>query len=313
MKRLYHVCITSHNEVMFRDEEDYLRGINSLAIICVRQDVKVLSFSFQSDHVHLDAFLDDPGVFVKAYRNSYTHYFNRKYSRKGCLGESSYFAMEVRGLRHTLAVESYIIRNAVHHGLSPTPFGYPFNSSKCYFSKEIGHSFLAGIDFSKYRKGCFLPPNRRVEGTMTINPQGMIAVEQFVEIQIVEHHFGSARAYQYYMGRLSSEEWAAEQREDPDGDAPIGLADIERVGGKTLERMLRNEKSRTDVRKISDMELCGLIDDECRSRFNVASYACLPRARKIEIFRRFQSPSAFRKYGHVSEKQLSRCLALEIV
>ena len=37
MRKTFHISLSSHNEVMFRDEADLIRGFNSLALATVSQ------------------------------------------------------------------------------------------------------------------------------------------------------------------------------------------------------------------------------------------------------------------------------------
>lgn len=152
MVRTYHICVSSHKEVLFRCKEDYFWMMNTLAVTAFKTHTIVIAFSFMSDHIHLVVITQDAAEFVRILRSSYAKYFNLKYGRRGQLGERHFFKIELKGLYHTLAAVNYVLRNAVHHGVTSTPFEYPYNSANCYFRKELGH--LSAFDFpadSSYR------------------------------------------------------------------------------------------------------------------------------------------------------------------
>ena len=107
MKRTFHLCLSSSDEVMFRDEEDYNRGFNTFALALYKTDSTGLVESFMTNHVHKLVQTADPNMFMGAFRMPYTKYFNRKYARSGALGESRHFSLEIRGLHHHLAFLSY--------------------------------------------------------------------------------------------------------------------------------------------------------------------------------------------------------------
>ena len=46
--------------------------------------------------------------------------------------------MEITGLHHHLAAMTYVLRNALHHGLVPIPYAYPHCSVNAIFRKEMG-------------------------------------------------------------------------------------------------------------------------------------------------------------------------------
>ncbi|MBQ0043658.1 MAG: hypothetical protein KBT05_01395 [Bacteroidales bacterium] len=303
MKKQYHICITSHEEVMFRNEEDYLRGINSLALTCIQMQDKVCTFSFQTDHIHFDLISDRPGEFVRQFRNRYAMYFNKKYNRKGPLGKHLYFISELEGARHVEAAESYILRNAVHHGIASSPFGYPFNSSTCYFEKDLCHFYLGSVDFSKYKKGLFLPHNRKFPKSYLLNPQGMIDPKHFVEVKLVEKFFGTPRGYLFCMTRLSSEEWEKSQAKDENGKDAITLKIIEHSFTDRLDILYENEKGR-NVNSCSDMDVCRIIDTKYLRKYSCNSYAQLSRSQKEAI-----KDELLTKKG-TTKIQIYRCLAL---
>ena len=68
MKRTFHICLSSHDEVMFRDEDDYNRGFNTFALALYKTDSIGLVESFMSDHVHMLVQTEDPDRFIGAYR-----------------------------------------------------------------------------------------------------------------------------------------------------------------------------------------------------------------------------------------------------
>ena len=46
MRKTFHISLSSHNEVMFRDEADLIRGFNSLALAIMETDSRLLADGF---------------------------------------------------------------------------------------------------------------------------------------------------------------------------------------------------------------------------------------------------------------------------
>lgn len=52
MKKIYHLCLSSHREVLFRDEEDFTIGFNYLAEAAFYTESRLLADGFMSTHWH---------------------------------------------------------------------------------------------------------------------------------------------------------------------------------------------------------------------------------------------------------------------
>ena len=64
MKESYSICFTSHDEVMFRDEEDHGTFINVMAIEAYRTGSEILCDAEMSNHTHINALTNCPTVFA---------------------------------------------------------------------------------------------------------------------------------------------------------------------------------------------------------------------------------------------------------
>ena len=114
MKGTYHICLSSHQEVLFRSEVDLIIGFNYLAVTALETDSALLADGFLSTHHHEVARTDDPRTLARRSRYAYTRYFNAKYHRRGSLGEKECFILHVDGLYHTQALLNYVIRQGLH-------------------------------------------------------------------------------------------------------------------------------------------------------------------------------------------------------
>lgn len=288
MKKTYHLCLSAGDEVLFRDEEDYNRGFNCFALALYKTGSTGLVESFQSTHSHKMIQTEDHLEFMYTMRQSYSKYFNHKYQRHGRVGEKLHFHMEVVGLHHHLAAMTYVLRNALHHGVVPIPYAYPHCSVNAIFQKEMGkrptERLLAEKHFYRFigRKAEW-PSNYRMNENMYATP----------------------RAFNYYMSRKSGEEWEKEQEKDRLETEPVRLEAIEYgIRDQPLEKMLIYESGRSDYRKISDIDLCTEIDRNIVPRYGKVSVYHLSRTEKQQI-----AEFLYRQY-HIGEAQIRRCLAI---
>lgn len=304
MKRTYHLCLSAGDEVMFRDLEDYNRGFNCFALALYKTDSTGLVESFMSTHVHKLVQTHDPKEFMFNFRNPYSKYFNRKYGRSGRLGEKMHFTLEAVGHHHTIAAASYILRNALHHGVAPLPYAYPHCSANAIFRKEMGKFHKDRMITTKsYSK--FIGRHAEYPDSYKMSESGVFTRESVLDIPQMEALYGTPRAYNFYMSRKSSKEWEAEQQKDANELPPISLSSIERgVNLHEESQMIVYESGKADYRKISDIDLCTELDLLAQNRYGRQSTYQLTTKEKLMI-----AEDLYRN-RHLSESQIRRCLIL---
>lgn len=305
MKRSFHLCLSAHNEVMFRDEEDYNKGFNTFALALYRTNSTGLVESFMSNHVHFLIQSESPGDFMGAFRMPYAKYFNHKYSRSGKLGEIKHFSLEITGIHHHLVAISYILRNALHHGVAPIPYAYPHSSANVIFQKDMGKSPISDL---LPRESFYRYIGRRLQcpDSYKMSTSGLFLRESVLDIPQVENIFMTPRTFDYYMSRRTSEDWINEQSKDGNDSPPITLDSIEsQTYMSNSKQMLINEGGRLDYKKITDIELCTEIDRIIQNDFGKQSVYLLSPAEKRDI------SDLMRKLYYPSSEQLDRCLAVD--
>lgn len=304
MKKTYHLCLSAGDEIMFRDLDDYHRGFNCFAIALYKTDSTGLVESFMSNHFHLVIQTENPKDFMYNMRQPYSKYFNHKYGRSGILGEDRHFQIEISGLHHHLAAMSYTLRNALHHGIAPIPYAYPHSSANVIFRKEMGKTsaerLLPEKSYYKYIGKRAVYPSR-----YKMSESGLFLRETVLDVAQVENMYATPRAFDYYMGRKTNEQWQQEQAKDGNGAAPVRLEDIEQgITQDSLDKMLVFENGRADYRSMSDIGLCAVIDHHMLPSGGKTSVYQLTSGEKKQIAERLH-----REY-HAKEVQIRRCLVM---
>ena len=302
MKKTFHLCLSAGDEVMFRDLEDYYRGFNSFALALFKTDSTGLVEAFMATHTHQLIQTAKPNDFMHDFRLSYAMYFNHKYQRKGSLGESQHFTLEIVGHHHLLAAASYALRNPVHHGVTSTPYAYEHCSANAIFRREMG-KFHDPVLLPAKRFARFVGKRAECPSWYKMTESGVFTRESVLDIPQVESRYGTSRAFNFYMSRKSSEEWEAEQRRDENDVPPVNLLNIERgVNMHDITKMSVFESGKADYRRISDIELCTELDSIARNRYGRHSVYQMTLNEKQEI-----AEYLFR-VRHLSETQIRRCL-----
>jgi len=302
MKESYHICFTSHDEVMFRNPEDHGTILNLLALQCYSKDTELLVDAEMSTHVHLNVFSDAPMHYARSTRMSYTKYFNHKYGRKGRFGEKYTFVLKVEGFYHQMTLQNYVLRNGLHHCAAPTAFGYPYCAVRELFAQDIGMSVETAVQMSRSEIATYLPCHAEFPDEYRMNASGIFVRDSFMELRRAEQFYVTPRNYLYQMNRLTDDKWLKEQLEDHTG-RPLTLADIENADEKTITQMLNNESGRNYNRhRMQDPDVCALIDNDLILPFGATSVYQLTGSQKTRIARQLYFEF------HLPEHQIRRCL-----
>lgn len=302
MKESYHICFTSHDEVMFRDEEDHGVFVNLMALRAFATDTEILADAEMSTHVHADIFTENPSPFAGTLRMSYTKYFNGKYGRKGRMGQKYTFSLKIDGYYHQQVALSYILRNGLHHGAAPTALGYPYCSVREMFAKDIGLSSEKAAPLSRSQMAAFLPRYSEFPDHWQMNADGILLRSSFLELRRAEQYYGSARNYLYQMNRLTDESWKQDQIQDGTGQ-PVTLSMLERADEQTIAQMLNNEHGRNfQHSRLQDPDVCRLIDNELLPSLGVRSVYLLTENQRQRL-----SMQLLHEF-HLPEHQIRRCL-----
>lgn len=323
MKETYHLCLSSHDEVMFRSEQDLIIGFNYLAYSALETDSILLADGFLSTHHHEVAVTDNPAYLAKRNRYAYTRYFNAKYHRKGSLGERAYFILKVEGLYHTQALMNYVIRQGLHHGIASTPFEYPHCSANAYFRKELGKDYRPVLIDDRNRHS-FIPYNTHLPLKYRMAKNGLILREDIEDTGYVEHVYVSARNFLFQMNRISDGKDIQEQEKENSTPA-ITLASVEKgVPAFDPSKALIYEQGRVNRNRMTDIQLCTIIDNLILpSRYfrtgEESSVYLLPERKRADIANSLLQESRAVQYlkcdsvfseKTVTEDQIRRCLCL---
>lgn len=303
MKESYHICFTSHDEVLFRDHEDHGMFVNLMALRGFAHKTEILVDAEMSTHVHLNVFTDCPQKFSAKLRMSYTRYFNKKYDRKGRFGQKYTYVQKVQGHVHQMVLENYINRNGLHHNAAATAFGYRYCSVRDLFVEDLCFQTERTVPMSRHEIAALLPRHAEFPDHYQMNESGVFTRKSFMELRRAEQFYGSPRNYLYQMNRLTDESWTREQLQDQTGK-PLTLSDIEHTNEHSIAQMLKNESGRNFTRsRLQDLDVCHLIDKEVLPGYGAPSVYHLTDGQKQRIAR------LLRYDFHLPDHQIRRCLA----
>ena len=174
---IYHVCTDGlSREIMFRDDSDYISGMNDIPICSLVTAIEVYCFCLMSNHVHfiLNGTEYECMEFIRKYKRLRSLRTRVRYGNKRVDDTPGISVKILDDAEYQMSAISYVIRNPLAAGLKMAPWHYPWSSSFLYFSQ--------GYDLSGYRKvselGCkefretlktrLTVPDNYLEGHMSI-------------------------------------------------------------------------------------------------------------------------------------------------
>ena len=307
MKKFYHICLTAHSEVLLRSPEDVALTTNLTALAAYRTGTEILVDSQMSTHLHENVLSDDPGRFAASQSISLTKAFNCRHGRQGKLFDDKPYIVQIEGPQHMQMALNYSLRQGLHHGQSETAFSYPWSTCNEIFPLERGVARKPAAYVSRPELRCFFPKNADFPDSWQADSNGILLRRSFEQIPLVENWYGTSRNYSFSMMRKTSEEWLSQQGKDETDGPVVTLTLLEKgYSPEEIAAMLSSEESgKFFRRRTSDMELCELIDKQLLGRFRVSSvYSLSPRQKQM------LSDELRHDLGILSEKQISRCLAM---
>lgn len=314
MRKTVHFCLASHDEVLFRSEDDYNYAFNCLALASLQTESRLLGESFMSDHYHACIQTDSLYELIKQTRYAYTRRFNAKYHRLGRLGEMGAFSLELDGIRHITTALSYVFRQGLHHGFCTTAYEYQHSSINCIFRKELGKEKDYAL-ISSWLRYKYLPDGVKLPDGYRMSSSGLILREDIVDSKYVEELFITPKAFQYYMTRMSDNSWIREQKEEDPNRKPITLGLIEKATKLNQEELIRNEFGKVNRSMMTDTKLCQLIDQKIVPEYKADSIYEISVNKRKEIadnlLKRYNLRFSNGEHEFVTDQQLVRCLALK--
>ena len=265
-------------ELLFRDEEDYIYGINTLALILLQfPEVVVYAFTLMSNHVHL--LLGGPKEQCEAFYDAVMHrlslWLKRKYGLSGVVpyGKGNRETVTVRGLEHFIIEVLYLLRNPFKAKIC-YPGDYPWSSAGMYFSKRGLQAGRKASTFTVRELRRVLKTNIRVPGNWEITESGMI-IPQFVNWKVVEKAFENDEST--FLKRLME---PVEARHNQLSGLPMEL-------------------------KFSDQEIAARVQAICQNELNVKDHRQLPVKELLRLCRTLSV-----RFG-TSAEQLQRVLGVD--
>lgn len=191
MKGYYHV--SSHglerNDI-FKSREDFIQGMNDVAICVLGYDVLILCFCLMSNHFHflLYGTLEECRRFSEEYKRRCGIRMRNSGDVKG-LKDVEVRLHRIDDLRYLENVIGYILRNPMAAGIKVLPYLYPWSSASLYFNPQIIIGGEVLNEMSERKRFRILKSRTSVPDNYMVDSNGMILPSCYVDYAAVEKIF----------------------------------------------------------------------------------------------------------------------------
>ena len=190
-KKGVYLFTTDHLErmLLFRDEEDFILGVNTIALATLKYPAKVLCYTLMDNHIHLllCGRYEDCRSFFAWVLHRLAWNLEEKYGVAGILKYQASDVQAVTGRDMLLNEICYLLRNGYKARIA-SPCSYPWAPFECYFNPYL--HLLHGTPMPGVRTA------RRQFGTHVKIPsdwehdKGRILNKCFVDYRTVEQKIG---------------------------------------------------------------------------------------------------------------------------
>jgi len=238
----YHVMLRGiDRQVIFRDEEDYLRFLKVLSECKQLCGFELFAYCLMPNHIHLLLRVrSEPlDLVFRRLGSRFVYWYNLKYERVGHLFQDRYRSEPVEDDAYFLTVLRYILQNPMKGGLEGAPGSWPYSSYGCYKGEEdflTDTAFARGFFASSSALLAYLN-QKNEDRSMDIRPPAVrISDEKAAEIAIKTTCCPTPDAFRK-LDKHIQREYAIQLRH-----ANLSIAQISRVTGMPATTVARITK-----------------------------------------------------------------------
>ena len=188
----FHVYTKGLEEnLLFRCQDDFVAGMNLLAVTVFGCDVVMMAFVLMSNHFHfvLDAEQEQAEEFVRLYKCYIARYLRFKYGDVKFLRRLKTSVVQIddadEGLKRLIA---YVLNNPVKAGINCVPQDYRVDAVRL-------------DDFSVRMLRNLLHSKKRLPNHWRMTSLGYVIPQSYVDSSAVERIYGRSRSFEFFLSR----------------------------------------------------------------------------------------------------------------
>lgn len=276
---IWHLCTPGEFVgVIFKDRDDYVFGMNLVALCAANfsPQLKILTFQIMSNHLHFVIECEEPviGEFFAFLKKRLQRYL----ANSGYLGSLSGFTpnyFRINDLKYFQNVIVYVNRNGYLVDRQSTPLTYEWGANRFFFNKFTHNELVVNVGqlSLEKRRAMFKSRNFEIPADYIVT-QGYISPLSYCHITLAESFFKDANHY-FHLSSRQIESYSSIAKE---------------LGDKVT---------------YTDYEIYSAIMSLCIRRYEVKNPSLLDKDAKIEVAKIMHFDY------NASNKQIKRVLRLD--
>lgn len=234
---------------IFHDNEDFISGMNSMAIGLLNRKIRLLAFCLMDNHVHfiMHATDDDAKDFMSFYKKMLSRHLKTKY---GIMGSLYYAKTGIRTIEDDRSLKiaiAYCLRNPFAAGMENDPVEYRWSSARYYYgSIPEGLSRIDSLSIreqrSRFRTRAKIPADYMYDQNGMIHP---LCYTQCGEVKKLFYNEGN---FIHYLFKRVEKEVGEENVSNPAVRDSVVLKGLQRLlaqsGATSLYELTNTERIR---------------------------------------------------------------------
>ncbi len=189
---------------MFKDNTDFIAGINRTGICAIASGVKIVSFVLMDNHVHfvLQGTMPSCKEFIVRFKNLTGRHISSRYGIKRYIHNLSAKIMKIDTPDRLISTIAYIDRNPIVAGWKRMPDEYMWGTGRFMFRDNNNPNNYRKLNsFSLREQNIMLGTHLQLPQDWLIDEHCMINPRCFVDISFLEKLFRTPGRYLYYLSK----------------------------------------------------------------------------------------------------------------
>ena len=203
----FHICTDgSKLPWMFRDDEDFIAGVNRIGICKFLVGIEVICFILMDTHIHIVLYGDilQCKEFINLYKRLTGICIKQKYEIHEHLKDIPVEIIPIRDEEALLNTIAYIDRNSIVGGYKFLATEYPWGTGKLIFrdpaSTTDGQTRKLS-ELNRREQWSLLKSRVDLPQDWMIDTKGMLDISSFIDVARLESIFRSPARYTYFLAK----------------------------------------------------------------------------------------------------------------
>lgn len=277
MKKYYHISSRGLEKgLIFSCDEDFISGVNDIAICLLKFDVKIVCYCLMSNHFHFILYGAEQACreFVNEYKRRCGIRMRNSKMEVNALSNLQLSINEISDAEYLENAIAYVLRNPLAARINIMPYHYMWSSAGIYFKGETPAGGTPVNDLSERKRNRMLRTKLSLPDDYRVNESGMILPESFVDPKLAEAIFRHPSILMFALAK----------KVETEVELKFGIAD---------------QVSYTDA------EMKSLINEYISMEFGVQGISALSNQQKLKLC------SMMKRNYNASVKQICRITKLD--